>query len=66
MSDLTVWRQEELDRINQTTSGAERKAALCMLLEQEAHLISSIGKHKVSASKITKEDEIRKFLDKVS
>ena len=24
---LTVWRQDELNRINQTTSGPERKAA---------------------------------------
>ena len=62
----TVWRQEELDRINQTTSGPERKAALCMLLEEEAHLIASIGKHKISASNITREDQIRQFLDKVS
>ena len=65
-SCTVVWRQEELDRINQTTSGAERKAALCMLLEQEAHLIASIGKHKISAKEDMREDQIRKFLDTVS
>ena len=48
-----------------TTSGAERKAALCVLLEQESLLIASIGRHKISADEENKEKEIRKFLDTV-
>ena len=48
-SSLLVWRKDELERINNTTAGPERKAALCMLLEQEATLIASIGRHKVVA-----------------
>ena len=60
-----MWRQDELNRINQTTSGAERKAALCMLLEQEAHLIASIGRHKIVANEKGKESSIRNFLEAV-
>jgi len=29
----SVWRQDELCRINETTAGPERKAALCALLD---------------------------------
>ena len=60
-----MWRQDELNRINQTTSGAEKKAALCMLLEQEAHLIASIGRHKIVANEKGKESGIRNFLEAV-
>lgn len=45
--------------------GAERKAALCMLLEQESLLIASIGRHKIAADEEGKERDIRKFLDTV-
>ena len=61
-----MWRQEELSRINATTSGPERKAALCALLEQEAQLIASIGRHRLEAGKQNKEDQMKKFLDAVS
>lgn len=60
-----MWRQDELSKINQTTSGAERKAALCLLLEQEAHLIASIGRHKIVANEKGKEAQIRQFLEAV-
>ncbi len=60
-----MWRQDELNRINQTTSGAERKAALCMLLEQETHLIASIGRHKIVANEKGKEIGIKNFLEAV-
>lgn len=60
-----MWRQEELERINTTMGGAERKAALCMLLEQESLLIASIGRHKIAADEEGKERDIRKFLDTV-
>ena len=61
-----MWRQDELNRINQTTSGPERKAALYMLLEQEAHLIASISRHKIVADEENKEVQIKKFLEAVS
>ncbi|XP_043944700.1 IQ and ubiquitin-like domain-containing protein [Protopterus annectens] len=46
---LEQWRLEEVERINDTLQGAERKAALCALLEQETQLIASIGRHKLDA-----------------
>ena len=61
-----MWRQDELRVINETTSGAERKAALCALLEQEAQLIASIGQHKNVAAKESKEKNTKRFLDAVS
>lgn len=63
---VTVWRQDELRTINETTSGAERKAALCGLLEQEAELIASIGQHKIESNKDRREKVVQKFLDDVS
>ena len=61
-----VWRVDELRAINETTSGPERKAALCGLLEQEAQLIASIGKHKIEAGKEHKKKAVERFLDAVS
>ena len=65
-SFFLVWRQDELERINSTTSGPERKAALCMLLEQEANLIASVGRHKIIADEENQEKQIRNFLNAVS
>ena len=61
-----VWRQDELKLINQTTSGAARKAALCGLLEQEAQLIASVGRHKIVADVENRQKRIHTFLDNVS
>ena len=61
-----VWRQDELGVINETMTGAERKAALCSLLEQEAQLIASIGQHKNAAARENKQKNTRRFLDAVS
>ena len=52
-------------RINESLSGAERKAALCQLLDQETQLIASIGRHKIDANTETKRRTIQYFLDKV-
>lgn len=52
--------------INETCGGAERKAALCSLLEQEAQLIASIGRHKVVADEENKDSEAVRFLNKVT
>ncbi|XP_074644757.1 IQ motif and ubiquitin-like domain-containing protein isoform X2 [Tubulanus polymorphus] len=63
---LEKWRQEELEHINNTLTGAERKAALCQLLEQETHLIGSIGRHKLEADTENKQKHIQSFLEKAS
>lgn len=55
-----------MERINQTADGAERKAALCMLLDQETQLISAIGRHKIEADTENKDKRIQQFLSKVS
>ena len=46
-------------------SGPERKAALACLLEQEAYLIASIGRHKTKADVENKEKRDKQFLNKV-
>ncbi|XP_004707921.2 IQ and ubiquitin-like domain-containing protein [Echinops telfairi] len=63
---LELWRQEELARIDQLFTGAERKAALCELLEKESQLIASIGKHRFIAGQENQEAAIKAFLDKCS
>lgn len=63
---LEKWRQEELARIDETLTGAERKAALCMLLDQETQLIASIGRHKLEADGENKDKRIQDFLDKAA
>lgn len=55
-----------MERINNTLTGAERKAALCALLEQETQLIASIGRHKLNADEENLQKAILFFLDKVS
>ncbi|KAG2460132.1 IQUB protein, partial [Polypterus senegalus] len=61
---LEKWRKEETDRINATLTGAERKAALCALLDQEAQLIASIGRHKLNADEENNKKSVQAFLDK--
>nr|XP_056703166.1 IQ and ubiquitin-like domain-containing protein [Euleptes europaea] len=61
---LELWRQEELARIDSTFTGAERKAALCELLEKEAQLIASIGRHKLNADDENEQMAILSFLEK--
>lgn len=60
-----VWRKEEVERINEMYAGAERKAALCALLEQETQLISSIGRHKIDAGEENQQKAIQDLLNKV-
>lgn len=54
-----------MERINGSADGAERKAALCMLLDQETQLISAIGRHKLEADSENKDKRIQNFLNKV-
>ncbi|NXI35767.1 IQUB protein, partial [Galbula dea] len=61
---LELWRQEETDRINRALAGAERKAALCGVLEQEAQLIASIGRHRLNADEENQQKAILHFLAK--
>ncbi|XP_029872007.1 IQ and ubiquitin-like domain-containing protein isoform X3 [Aquila chrysaetos chrysaetos] len=61
---LELWRQEETERINRTLTGAERKAAFCGLLEQEAQLIASVGRHKLNADEENQQRAILHFLHK--
>jgi len=63
---LADWRQEELARIDSTLSGAERKAALCQLLDQETQLLASIGRHKLDADTENRQRFIKQFLEQVS
>ncbi|NXM72832.1 IQUB protein, partial [Serilophus lunatus] len=62
--DLELWMQEETERINRTLTGAERKAALCELLEQEAQLIACFGRHKLNANKENQQKAMLHLLDK--
>ena len=59
------WRREEIEKIDSTRAGPERKAALVGLLEQESYLIASIERHRIKANKENKESSIKKFLDTV-
>nr|XP_021330251.1 IQ and ubiquitin-like domain-containing protein isoform X1 [Danio rerio] len=61
---LKKWRIEEEEHINVTLSGAERKAALCALLEQETQFISSIERHRMAAATRNQEKAIKAFLNK--
>ncbi|KAK2880549.1 IQ motif and ubiquitin-like domain-containing protein isoform X1 [Channa argus] len=60
---LEKWRREEEQQINSSLRGAERKAALCSLLEQEVQLIAAIGQHRIFVQNNC-DESIRKFLDK--
>uniref|UniRef100_A0A672RCX0 IQ motif and ubiquitin domain containing n=1 Tax=Sinocyclocheilus grahami TaxID=75366 RepID=A0A672RCX0_SINGR len=61
---MKKWRIEEVERINVTLSGAERKAALCALLEQETQFISSIERHRMAAGTRNQDKAIQAFLNK--
>ncbi|KAK3734124.1 hypothetical protein RRG08_000036 [Elysia crispata] len=63
---LEKWRQEEMERINTTLEGAERKAAMCMLLEQETELLSAIERHKNEANLDNRDKRIMQFLEKAA
>ncbi len=64
-SSLEKWRNEELLRINATKTGAARKAALAMIVDQETELIATIERYKTEASKGNREKQIQLLLEKV-
>ncbi|XP_044050149.1 IQ and ubiquitin-like domain-containing protein isoform X2 [Siniperca chuatsi] len=61
---LEKWRCEEEQRINSSLQGAERKAALCSLLEQETQLIAAIRCHRIAVQNNNYDKTVRNFLDK--
>ncbi|XP_062404102.1 IQ and ubiquitin-like domain-containing protein isoform X2 [Sardina pilchardus] len=61
---LEKWRKEELERMDSCVGGAERKAALCALLEKETQLIASIGRHRIVAGERNQSKAVQAFLDK--
>ncbi|XP_068943212.1 IQ motif and ubiquitin-like domain-containing protein [Petaurus breviceps papuanus] len=63
---LEVWRQEQLSYIDETFTGAKRKAALCELLEKETQIIAAIGRQRIRANNQNYEKSIYAFLDKCS
>lgn len=62
---MVVWRKEEEENINASLGGAERKAALCALLEQEMQFIASIERHRLAAGERNQEKAVQAFLNKV-
>ncbi|CAH8548502.1 unnamed protein product [Dicrocoelium dendriticum] len=53
---LQQWKVEQVERITATAATpAEKKAALALLLDQEAGLIAAIGQHQLCASRKGKE-----------
>ncbi|XP_054878630.1 IQ and ubiquitin-like domain-containing protein isoform X2 [Poeciliopsis prolifica] len=63
---LQKWRNEEEEQINCSLRGAERKAALCALLEQEMEFIAAIGRHQINVEAINQDKLIRNFLNKAA
>ncbi|MCI4381860.1 hypothetical protein PGIGA_G00256870 [Pangasianodon gigas] len=61
---LEKWRKDEVEHINATLCGAERKAALCALLEQETQFITSIERHRIAAGERNQEKAVQAFLNK--
>ena len=61
---LELWRREEIENINATKSGPERKAALAGLMDEETQLIASIQRHKLIAKKDNGKKAKRQFLEK--
>lgn len=62
---VAEWRCEEEQQINSSLKGAERKAALCALLEKETNLIADIGRHRIAFNSTKHDKTIRIFLEKV-
>uniref|UniRef100_A0A3B5B2X6 IQ motif and ubiquitin domain containing n=1 Tax=Stegastes partitus TaxID=144197 RepID=A0A3B5B2X6_9TELE len=61
---LEKWRSEEEQRINASLQGAERKAALCSLLDKETELIATIGQHYIAFQNNNFDKIVKNLLDK--
>ncbi|XP_037539684.1 IQ and ubiquitin-like domain-containing protein [Nematolebias whitei] len=63
-SCVSEWRREEEQQINSSLQGAQRKAALCFLLEQETELIAAIGHHHINVQADNHDQIIQDFLNR--
>ncbi|XP_061697099.1 IQ and ubiquitin-like domain-containing protein [Syngnathoides biaculeatus] len=63
---LEKWKSDKERQINATLRGAERKAALRSLLEQETQYVATIGRHGVAIRSDNYNKAVRRFLDKSS
>ena len=65
---LEQWRLEETRRIHEqfADSDAARKAQLCMLLDRETELLSSIERQKIDASRDWKQSGVASLLAQVN
>ncbi|XP_030621203.1 IQ and ubiquitin-like domain-containing protein [Chanos chanos] len=61
---LEKWRREEVEQIKSSLSGEEQKKALYALLEQEARLIASIGRHHNEAGERNQKKATENLLNK--
>ncbi|KAM3608973.1 uncharacterized protein V6R79_007803 [Siganus canaliculatus] len=60
------WRREEEQQIDASLRGAERKAALVVLLEQETQFIAAISCHRIAIQSSNYDKAVRSFLDKAA
>ncbi|XP_015242925.1 PREDICTED: IQ and ubiquitin-like domain-containing protein [Cyprinodon variegatus] len=65
-SALEKWRAEAEQQIKSTLRGAERKVALCSLLETETQLIAAIGRHHIGTAASNHDRMIKDFLSQCS
>jgi len=61
----TEWRRKEVDHIDKTLSGANRKAALCDLMDRQAQLIHCIGLRRLEIADDLHLHFVESFLNKV-
>lgn len=55
----------EEQQVCSSQTGAEKKAALCSLVQQEAEHIAAIGRRQTAAKARNYDNEVRRLLDKV-
>nr|CAD7569175.1 unnamed protein product [Timema californicum] len=60
------WREYEVDRIKADTCGPSKKAMLCLLLEKEIRLLSTIERHRNRVNQENKKKLETKLLEKTT
>ncbi|XP_014673283.1 PREDICTED: IQ and ubiquitin-like domain-containing protein isoform X2 [Priapulus caudatus] len=65
-SALESWRRDKEEKISAIRSGAERKAALCRLLEEETQLLSTVEQYKQLADETNRAKMIESFIEKTA
>ncbi|XP_068595023.1 IQ motif and ubiquitin-like domain-containing protein [Brachionichthys hirsutus] len=63
---LETWRREEEERINSTLRGAERKAALCLLMEEEMQIIAALERQQIGIQRNNHDKVVKNVLDKLA